>query len=164
MAAYGEPFPGTRDDKIQRIEQLPGDLARTVAGLTDAQLDTPYRAGGWTVRQVVHHLADSHINAYMRVKLLLTEDTPTIKPYDQDGWAALADARTLPVFVSLALLGPLHVRFAAAFRDAKPGDWGRTAIHPDWGPLSLHQFLDEYARHGHHHLEQIAQLKQSKGW
>jgi len=164
MHTYGEPIPGTREEKIRRIEQLPRDLERMVAGLGDAQLDTPYRVGGWTVRQVVHHLADSHINAYTRVRLLLTENQPTIKPYDQDAWAALADARTLPVSASLALLGALHIRFAAAFRDARPQDWSRTAVHPDWGPLNLDQFLDEYAWHGHHHLEQIAQLKRSKGW
>jgi len=164
MRTYGEPIPGTRDEKIRKIEQLPADLERTIAGLTDAQLDTPYRDGGWTVRQVVHHLADSHINAYTRVRLLLTEDEPTIKPYDQDRWAALPDAHTLPVNVSLALLRPLHVRLVAAFRNARPEEWTRTAIHPDWGRLTLEQFLNEYAWHGHHHLEQIASLKRSKGW
>jgi hypothetical protein len=164
MHIYGEPIPGAREDKIYRLEQLPSDLERAVAGLTDAQLDTPYREGGWTVRQVVHHLADSHVNAYTRVRLVLTEDEPTIKPYDQDRWAALLDAQTMPVSVSLALLRPLHVRLAAAFRHAKPEDWSRGANHPEWGRLTLDHFLNEYAWHGHHHLDQIAGLKRSKAW
>lgn len=164
MHTYGEPIPGTRDEKIRRIEQLSDDVDRVVAGLTDAQLDTPYRSGGWTVRQVVHHLADSHINAFTRVRLLLTEDEPTIKPYDQDKWALLPDARTLPVDVSLALLRPLQVRLAAAFRNATSDDWSRGARHPDYGRLTLDQFLNEYAWHGHHHLEQITNLKASRGW
>jgi hypothetical protein len=164
MHTYGEPIPGTREDKIQKIQRLPDDLQRSVTGLTDAQLDTPYRPGGWTARQVVHHLADSHMNAYTRVRLLLTEDEPTIKPYDQDKWAALPDASSLPVDVSLALLGPLHVRLAAAFRNASPEDWSRGARHPDHGRLTLDQFLNEYAWHGHHHLEQIDALKKSRAW
>ncbi len=164
MHTYGEPIPGSREEKIGKIEQLPEDLERAVTGLTDAQLDTPYRPGGWTVRQVVHHLADSHINAYTRVRLLLTEDEPTIKPYDQDKWAALPDARALPVSVSLALLRPLHVRLAAAFRNARPEEWLRAARHPEYGRLTLDQFLNEYAWHGHHHLEQIVGLKTSRGW
>jgi DinB superfamily len=164
MHTYGEPIPGTREEKIRKIDRLPDDLQQAVAGLTDAQLDTPYRAGGWTVRQVVHHLADSHMNAYTRVRLLLTEDEPTIKPYDQDKWATLPDARTLPVDVSLALLRPLHVRMAAAFRNVPTEAWSRSARHPDYGRLTLDQFLNEYAWHGHHHLEQIEGLKQSKGW
>src|SRR5690349_18072127 len=97
MRTYGETIPGTREDKIRLIEDLPGDLERTVAGMTEAELDTRYRDGGWTARQVVHHIVDSHINAYVRVRLLLTETEPTIRPYDQDRWAELTDARTLPV-------------------------------------------------------------------
>jgi DinB family protein len=164
MHTYGEPIPGTREDKIAKIDRLPDDLRHAVAALTDSQLDTPYRAGGWTVRQVVHHLADSHINAYTRVRLLLTEDNPTIKPYDQDKWADLPDARTLPVDVSLAILRPLHIRFAAAFRNAPADAWLRTVNHPEQGRLTLEQFLNEYAWHGHHHLEQIEALKRAKGW
>jgi hypothetical protein len=164
MHTYGEPIPGTREEKIHKIDRLPDDLLQVVTGLTDAQLDTPYRAGGWTARQVVHHLADSHINAYTRVRLVLTEDEPTIKPYDQDKWAALPDARTVAVDVSLALLRPLHVRLAAAFRNAPLEAWSRAARHPDYGRLTLDQFLNEYAWHGHHHLEQIEGLTQSKGW
>jgi uncharacterized protein (TIGR03083 family) len=164
MHTYGEPIPGTREDKLRQIDRLPDDLQRVVAGLTDQQLDTPYRLGGWTVRQVVHHLADSHMNAYIRVRLVLTEDEPTIKPYDQDTWAALPDARGAPVDVSIALLRPLHVRLAAAFRDAPPEAWSRGAKHPECGRLTLDQFLNEYAWHGHHHLEQIEGLKQSNGW
>jgi hypothetical protein len=163
MHTYGDPVPGTREDKIRKLEQLPDDLERAVAGMTDAELDTPYRAGGWTVRQVVHHLADSHINAYVRVRLLLTEHEPTIKPYDQDAWAALPDAQRMPVGISLALFRPLQSRLAAAFRNAKVEDWSRTALHPDWGRLTLDQFLNEYSWHGHHHLEQIDRLKPSNG-
>ena len=162
--AYGAEIPGTRDEKIRAIERLAGDLTRVVEGLTDDQLDTPYRPGGWTIRQVVHHLVDSHINAYTRVRLVLTEDNPTIKPYDQDRWAALHDAKTMDVAVSLALLVPLQTRLAAAFRDARPEDWVRTAHHPEHGRVTLEQFLNEYAWHGHHHLEQIAGLKYARGW
>jgi len=162
MHTYGEPVSGTREDKIRRLEHLSDDLERTVAGMTDAELDTPYRAGGWTVRQVVHHLADSHINAYTRVRLLLTEHEPTIKPYDQDAWAALPDAQRMPISISLALLRPLQIRLAAAFRNAKVEDWSRTAHHPDWGSLTLDHFLNEYSWHGHHHLEQIDWLRPSK--
>ena len=162
--AYGADIPGTHEEKIHAIERLAGDLARTVEGLTDEQLDTPYRPGGWTVRQVVHHLVDSHINAYTRVRLVLTEDDPTIKPYDQDRWADLPDAKTMDVGVSLALLGPLQTRLAAAFRHARPQDWARTAHHPEHGRVTLEQFLNEYAWHGHHHLEQIERLKRARGW
>jgi hypothetical protein len=164
MHTYGEPIPGTREEKIAKIDRLPDDLQKAVERLTDQQLDTPYRHGGWTVRQVVHHLADSHMNAYARVRLLLTEDDPALKPYDQDKWAELPDARTLPVAVSIALLRPLHVRFAAAFRNAPPDAWSRTASHPEYGRLTLDRLLNEYAWHGHHHLEQIEGLKKSRGW
>ena len=164
MHIYGEQIPGTREEKIRTIEQLCDDFERAVLGLTDAQLDTPYRSGGWTVRQVVHHVADSHINAYTRVRLLLTEYEPTIKPYDQDKWARLPDACTLPVGVSLALLRPLQIRLAAAFRNSTPEDWSRSVRHPDYGRLTLDQFLNEYAWHGHHHLGQITVLQESSGW
>ncbi len=157
-------MPGTREEKIRRMERLADDAAQIVGGLSEDQLDTPYRSGGWTVRQLIHHLADSHINAYTRVRLLLTEEHPTVKPYDQDRWAELRDARTLPVSVSIALLGPLQRRLAEAFRNAGPDDWRRTARHPEHGSITLQQFLDEYAWHGHHHLEQIAALKAAQGW
>jgi hypothetical protein len=164
MHTYGDPVPGTREDKICKLEQLPDDLERAVAGMTDAELDTPYRAGGWTVRQVVHLLADSHINAYVRVRLLLTEHEPTIKPYDQDAWAALPDAQLMPIGISLALFRPLQSRLAAAFRNAKPEDWSRTGAPSRLGtpdPRSVSQRI-QLAR-ASPLVEQIDRLKSSSG-
>lgn len=150
---------------IDAIRSLPGKVRAAVAGLDDAQLDTSYREGGWTVRQVVHHLADSHMNAFVRMRLILTEDHPTLKPYDQDLWAAIEEARTLPLDPSLAILDGLHARWASML-DAIEDDatWGRTAYHPENGEVSLASMLPSYADHGRNHVAQITGLRERMGW
>lgn len=155
-------FP--RAEKIERIRTLPDELERALEGLDDAALDTPYREGGWTVRQVAHHIADSHLNAYIRVKLLLTENDPPLKPYDENAWAALPDGRSFPVANAVTLVRSLHERFAAAFENAEVGAWTRTARHPDNGATTLDDLLDSYAWHGRHHVEQITGLRERWGW
>jgi len=153
---------------IADIEALPARVREAVLGLTDAQVDTPYRAGGWTVRQVVHHLADSHLHAYARTKWALTEDEPVIKPYEQDRWAALADARTLPLEPSLRLLEGLHERWAALLRTLNATDWQREFTHPELpagkNKLRLDWILQHYAWHGERHVGQIETLRKEKGW
>ena len=150
---------------IAEIAALPARMREAVKGLTDAQLDTPYRPGGWTVRQVVHHVPDSHLNAYIRMKLALTEDAPTIKPYDEKSWARLADSR-LPVDVSLSLLESVHARWVALFRDLKTPDWARSFIHPEYpeGPRTMDWLAHVYAWHSNHHLAHITSLRQREGW
>lgn len=151
-------------DCIQRIERLPEALASAVAGLNDEQLDTPYRSGGWSVRQVVHHLADSHLHAYIRMKLAFTEHHPTLKPYDQNVWAELLDASAAPIESSLLILKGLHARWATFLKSIPEADWTRTAFHPENGEMKLETFLDYYASHGSHHVEQIRRLRREKGW
>jgi hypothetical protein len=149
---------------IDEIERLPNELRAAVAGLSDAQLDTPYRDGGWTVRQVVHHVPDSHVNAYVRFKLALTEDTPRIKPYEEARWAELPDTR-LPVAPSLALLDALHVRWVALLRALSPDDFARRAYdHPENGVTPLRAALGLYAWHGKHHTAHITGLRERNGW
>jgi DinB family protein len=147
------------------IAALPARMRKAVAGLTDAQLDTPYRPGGWTVRQVVHHVPDSHLNAYIRLKLALTENAPTIKPYDEKEWAKLADAR-MPIEVSLALLESVHARWAVLCGDLKLSDWSRTFIHPEYpeGPRTIDWLVQIYAWHSNHHLAHITSLREREGW
>jgi hypothetical protein len=154
-----------RDAAVQDLIALPQRMRDAVAGLSDAQLDTPYRPGGWTVRQVVHHVPDSHLNAYIRMKLALTEPMPTIKPYDEKAWATLADTR-LPVAVSLQLLESVHVRWAAIIRSLTPADLSRTFHHPEFpdGPLTLDYMLQSYAWHSRHHVAHITALRQRQGW
>jgi hypothetical protein len=135
-----------------------------VRGLTAPQLETPYRQGGWTVRQVVHHLADSHMNAFIRMKLLLTEDHPTIKPYDQDAWALTADVRTVDVQVSLDLLRSLHERWGVLLESLPENAWGRTGHHPERGEITVASILTIYAEHGRKHVGQIAGLRKDRGW
>lgn len=149
---------------IDDIAEAPAKLRAAVEGLSPAQLDTPYRPGGWTVRQVVHHLPDSHLNSYCRFKLALTEDEPTIKPYHEDRWAELDDARTAPVDVSLALLEPLHNRWVLMLRSLAPSDFDRTFRHPDIGVLSLTKTVCLYAWHGRHHAAHITSLRDRLGW
>jgi hypothetical protein len=146
------------------IAQAPASLRMAVKGLSDDQLDTPYRPEGWTVRQVAHHLPDSHLNAYIRTKLALTEDEPTIKPYAEDRWARLADTQATPVEVSLALLDALHDRWIRLLRLLRPEDWKRTFRHPDLGPMSLEKNLALYAWHGRHHVAHITSLRERDGW
>jgi hypothetical protein len=153
-----------RQSAIEEIAALPGLLRTAVAGLNDAQLDTPYRDGGWTVRQVVHHVPDSHMNAYVRFRLALTEHEPTIKPYAEDRWAALPDARYAPIDWSLDLLDALHARWTILLRALTASDFQRRLVHPDMGPLDLHSVLALYDWHGRHHTAHITTLRARKGW
>ena len=149
---------------VSDIERAPAQLRSAVAGLHDQQLDTPYREGGWTVRQVVHHLPDSHLNAYVRLRLALTEEAPTIKPYQEAKWAELADARSAPVDVSLDLLTSLHRRWVALLRVMNPEDFARTFTHPELGLVRLDRNLALYAWHGKHHIAQVTGLRERMGW
>jgi uncharacterized damage-inducible protein DinB len=159
--------PPTDDDKqkyLADIEQTPARLRAAIQGLSDQQLDTPYRLDGWTVRQLAHHVPDSHLNAYIRFKLALTEDQPTIKPYAEDRWAELADSETTPVEVSLTMLDSLHARWIRLLRSLKPEDWKRTFRHPELGLMPLEKNLALYAWHGRHHVAHITSLRQRNGW
>lgn len=146
------------------IAGTPAALRAAVAGLTPAQLGTPYRDGGWTVRQVVHHVPDSHLNAYIRLKLALTEDNPTIKPYDEAAWAVLPDVATVPIDVSLTLLEAVHTRWVALLRTMVPALWARTFNHPEMGIMRLDQFAAMYAWHGRHHVAHVTALRERMGW
>lgn len=149
---------------INQIAEMPARLRQAVAGLSAAQLDTPYREGGWTVRQVVHHVPDSHLNSYVRFKLALTEEAPTIKPYDEQAWARLGDSRDTPVEVSLRLLEALHQRWVVLLRGLKEEDWQRSFVHPESGPTTLARTLGLYAWHGSHHVAHITELRKRMGW
>ena len=149
---------------IDSIADLPERLRSAVAGLNGKQLDTPYREGGWMVRQVVHHLADAHMNAYARFKLALTEETPAITPFDEAAWAELADSRVTPIDVSLALVENLHARWVVLLRSLTPDDWERKVKHPDAGPMALNLMLSLYAWHGAHHVAQINALRARHQW
>ncbi len=154
---------GDRSAHIEVIRWLPARLSAAVGGLADAQLDTPYREGGWTVRQVVHHVADSHLNSFMRFKLALTEDSPTIKPYDQAAWALLPDSR-LPVNVSLELTAALHARWVVLLESMSDDDFQRTFNHPERGQQSLATTLALYDWHSRHHTAHITSLRERMGW
>jgi hypothetical protein len=159
--------PSSEEQKqkyINDIEQAPANLRAAVKGLSDQQLDTPYRPEGWTLRQVAHHVPDSHLNAYVRFKLALTEDAPIIKPYAEDRWAQLADTQTTPVEVSLTLLDSLHTRWVRLLRSLKVEDWPRTFRHPEHGEVSLEKNLVLYAWHGRHHVAHITRLRERNGW
>jgi hypothetical protein len=153
-----------RAENIAAITGLPSALGSAVAGLGDNQLDTPYREGGWTVRQLVHHVADSHINAYVRMRLALTEDWPTIKPYEEAEWAKLEDARTLPVEVSLALLKSLHLRWVTLLESLTDADWARGYVHPESGRETLETVAAIYNWHGRHHVAHVGGLRKRMGW
>jgi uncharacterized damage-inducible protein DinB len=153
-----------RREFIDDIAAAPARLRAAVAGLSPQQIDTPYRPGGWTVRQVVHHLPDSHLNAYVRFKLALTEEEPIIKTYDQERWAELEDARTAPMEMSLALLESLHERWTLMLRSLQPRDLSRTLRHPELGVLHLDRYLALYAWHGRHHVAHITSLRERMGW
>ncbi len=159
--------PPTDDEVLQAIKQIteaPAKLRAAVEGLTAEQLDTPYRPEGWTVRQVVHHVPDSHLNSYCRFKLALTEDEPTIKAYHEDRWAELEDSRTTPVDVSLSMLEALHKRWVSLLKSLAPADFARTFRHPDIGVVSLAQNACLYAWHGRHHTAHITSLRERNGW
>jgi uncharacterized damage-inducible protein DinB len=149
---------------IDEIAQTPARLRAAVDGLSAEQLDTPYRPGGWTVRQVVHHLPDSHLNSYIRFKLALTEDQPTIKPYDENSWSSLSDAQTAPPDISLDLLETLHRRFVIVLESLEPKDLARTFLHPEIGEVSLEKNIALYAWHGRHHVAHITSLANRMGW
>lgn len=153
-----------REAWIQDIGLLPGQLRQAIERLNDEQLDTAYRPGGWTVRQVVHHVADSHMNAFIRLKLALTEEVPTIKPYEEGLWAELGDSRTLAPEVSLRLLDSLHERWTVLFRSLSESDWSRAYRHPQSGIVDLVNMAGSYAWHGKHHTAHITSLRERMGW
>ena len=159
----GEMTPSVIESWIYEIEALPRSLREAVQDLNDEQLDTAYRVGGWTVRQVVHHIADSHMNAYIRFRLALTEHQPAIKPYEEAKWAELPDY-TLPVDISLSLLGTLHRRLSTLLHSLSPSDMKKTFIHPDSGEVSVGENIGIYAWHGRHHLAHITTLRDRKDW
>ena len=156
--------PKQRRAAVDTIAEAPTKLRAAIAGLTDAQLDTPYRPEGWTVRQVVHHVPDSHLNAYTRFKLALTEDTPTIKPYDEAAWAKLEDSKSTPVATSLALLDAVHDRWVRILRAMSPSDYSRTLMHPENGVMNLDQMLALYEWHSRHHVAHVTGLRERSGW
>jgi uncharacterized damage-inducible protein DinB len=148
---------------IEQITAAPTNFRRAVAGLDDSQLDTPYRTGGWTVRQVAHHLPDSHMNAYLRFKWGLTEQAPAIKTYEEKDWAKTPEVRA-PIAMSLDLLATLHTRWVTLLRAMSPADFARTLKHPDMGTPSLDTMLALYAWHGRHHTAHVTTLRQRMGW
>jgi hypothetical protein len=156
--------PGVVTAAIADIERLPEQLRAAVAGLGDIQLDTPYRPGGWTVRQVVHHVADSHMNGLIRTKLAVTEQNPTIKPYDENAWAQLADM-WMPIDVSLGIIDGLHARWVQVLRSLTPEQLHRTFVHPEHGrTMTIGYQVQNYAWHSRHHVAHIASLRQREGW
>ncbi len=167
IGKYEQPkdvTPALRQQAIEVIAATPAKFRAAVKGLNEAQLDTPYRDGGWTVRQVVHHVPDSHLNAYVRLRLALTEEQPTIKPYEEARWAELADAKSAPIEVSLTLLESLHDRWVRLWRSMSAPDFGKTFVHPEHGVRSVDWLLFLYAWHGRHHTAHITTLRQQKGW
>ena len=156
--------PSQLELALQAIESLPQDLQNAVSGLSDAQLDTPYRPGGWTVRQVVHHLADSHLNAYIRFRLALTEDEPTIKPYNENAWAHLTDAEQAPLAPSLQILEGLHTRWVLLLRSLTQAQLHREFMHPENGLMRLDKSIGSYGWHSRHHLAHITRLRERMGW
>jgi uncharacterized damage-inducible protein DinB len=167
IGTFEMPAPATPARRQQAIDALaatPAKLRAATKGLNDSQLDTPYRDGGWTVRQVVHHVPDSHLNAYVRLKLALTEEKPRIKPYDQEAWANLADSRSTPIEVSLTLLSTVHDRWDRLWRSMKPEQFARVLVHPEHGERNVDWLLFLYEGHGRHHTAHITELRKQKGW
>src|SRR5215213_6311095 len=153
-----------RTRAIDVIAATPARLREAVRGLTDKQIDTEYRPGGWTVRQVAHHVPDSHLNAYIRFKLALTENEPTIKPYDEGRWAELVDSKVVPIATSLSLLDAVHERWVAILRAMSASDFERLLVHPETGRQRLDQVLALYAWHGPHHVAHVTSLRERMGW
>ncbi|MFZ0820025.1 MAG: putative metal-dependent hydrolase [Candidatus Acidiferrales bacterium] len=160
----GPPNSEERKRMIAVVAEAPAKLRAAVAGLNDKQLDTPYREGGWTVRQVVHHMADSHMNMYIRFRFGVTEPDPTIKPYDENTWAKLFDARTGPVDSSLAIIDGMHQRWVTLMREMREIDFMRSIVHPERGKMSLDDVLALYEWHGRHHVAHITSLRERMGW
>jgi|SRR5579871_3023265 len=163
-----EPQPFSekqKEDWLNAIKFLPLMLENAILNLDEAQLQTPYRDGGWTVKQLVHHIADSHINAYTRFKLGLTENNPTIRPYEEKLWAELDDVKHLPINISLTLLHALHIRWYEAIKNLSDEQWSRTVVHPEHNKtFTLWHFLGMYAWHGKHHVAHITTLREKNGW
>lgn len=155
---------GERRAAMASIAELPDRLEAAVRGLSEVQLDTTYRAGGWTVRQVVHHLADAHLQGFARMKFLLTEDHPLIKPYRQDAWAATADAQRAPVEESLRILRGLHARWTRLLENLDEGAWTRRGFHPERGVVTVDDLLRTYAAHCVSHVEAIMTLRREHNW
>lgn len=160
----GPPSEEQRHKFIDDIEKAPAALRAAVQGLSAEQIETPYREGGWTVQQVVHHVPESHMNAYIRFKLALTEDEPTVKTYMEDRWAELPDTQSTPIEISLALLDSLHQRFVRMLRVIKREEWKRSFRHPELGLMPLEKNLALYAWHGKHHVAHITELRKRSGW
>jgi uncharacterized damage-inducible protein DinB len=167
IGKFSFPQTTTADQRqlwIAEIAEAPAKIRAAVAGLDAQQLNTPYRDGGWTVRQVVHHVPESHMHAYIRFKLALTEDNPVIKPYDEAAWAKLPDVAHTPIETSLTMLDALHERWARMLRAMDEADWKRTFRHPELGPVKLEGNLALYAWHGKHHTAHITKLRERNGW
>ena len=165
FAFDGAATPALREQWIGEVAEAPAQLRAAIQGLSEAQFDTPYRDGGWTVRQVVHHVPDSHLNAYVRFKLALTEDNPTIRPYQEARWAELPDTTGTQLGVSLMLLEALHRRWVVLLRAMREDEWARTFTHPEYREsYSLDRALAMYAWHGKHHVAHITGLRQRLGW
>jgi uncharacterized damage-inducible protein DinB len=164
FAIDADVTPDKRAAWIRHMAGAPAQLASAVLGLDDAQLDTPYREGGWTPRQVVHHLADAHLNGFARFKLALTEEQPDIKTYEEDRWAETADARRAPVELSLRLLDALHARWTILLESLSAEEFGRAFRHPDRGVMTIDKAIQLYAWHGAHHAAHILGLRSRRGW
>jgi DinB superfamily len=159
------PFTAARRAAaIATLAEAPARLRLAVSGLSESQLDTPYRPDGWTVRQVVHHVADSHINSYLRTKFALSDENPTIRPYPEQIWAEMADGKTAPVALSLDLLDALHSRWVMLLRSLDTSQFARTLVHPDRGAMTLDDVLDLYDWHSRHHVAHITSLRAREGW
>jgi uncharacterized damage-inducible protein DinB len=158
------PTPELRAKHIEQIAALPRQFRDAVAGLSAEQLETPYREGGWTVKQVIHHVPDSHLNAYIRCKLALTENVPTIKPYNEDAWAKLKDSELTPIEVSLNLLESVHVRWVTLLKSLQPDYFQRKLNHPESGVQTLDRVIALYDWHGRHHTAHITTLREKMKW
>jgi hypothetical protein len=161
---HNPPSPEERAILINHIAEAPAKLRSAIQGLTSQQMETPYREGGWTVRQVAHHVPESHMNAYIRFKLALTEDEPTIKPYMEDRWAKLDDVQVTPVEISLSLLDSLHERWVRLLRVMKDQEWKRAFRHPELGVVPLDKSLALYSWHGRHHVAHVTELRKRMNW
>ncbi len=157
--------PQLQKEWIGVLQALPSWMDICIENLDEHQLHTPYREGGWTIQQVVHHVADSHLNAYIRLKLALTEDNPTVKPYDENAWAQLVDTKVVPVNISVTMLHAMHHRMVALLQHMPPSDWERTYYHPEHQrDFPVWEMVAMYAWHSRHHTEHIRQLRERMGW
>lgn len=167
IGKYSRPDAITSQQRklfLDQIEELPRKLNDAVSGLTEAQIDTPYRDGGWTVKQVVHHLADSHMHGYIRAKFAKTMDNPTIMPYDEKSWSELDDAANLPIEISLGIINNVHARWTHFLRSLPQDEFALKLMHPENGPMTLDHVLALYSWHGRHHTAHVTELRNAKGW